>query len=101
MAVFLRYQGLIIYRWPVRRGRCPHRPATIDAMGTVFVRRGGRLCPPCHSEPVTDVDTLRKHAGGMFLASDLGSYAAVASILLSTAFLDKTDCHASVSTGSQ
>ena len=24
-------------------------------MGTVFVRRGGRLCPPCHSEPVTDV----------------------------------------------
>ena len=26
------------------------------------------------------VGTLRKHAGGMFLASDLGGYAAVASI---------------------
>ena len=27
------------------------------------------------------VGALRKHAGGMFLASDLGGYAAVASIL--------------------
>ena len=32
-----------------------------------------------------DVGALRKHAGGMFLASDLGGYAAVASILASTA----------------
>ena len=23
----------------------------------------------CHSETVTDVDTLKKHAGGMFLVS--------------------------------
>ena len=29
-----------------------------------------------------DVGALRKHAGGMFLASDLGSYAAVAAILI-------------------
>jgi hypothetical protein len=28
------------------------------------------------------VGALRKHAGGMFLASDLGGYAAVASILI-------------------
>ena len=31
------------------------------------------------------VGALRKHAGGMFLASDLGGYAAVASILVSNA----------------
>ena len=31
------------------------------------------------------VGALRKHAGGMFLVSDLGGYAAVASILTSTA----------------
>ncbi len=34
------------------------------------------------------VGALRKHAGGMFLASDLGGYAAVASILISTAKLE-------------
>ena len=34
------------------------------------------------------VGALRKHAGGMFLASDLGSYAAVASIWISTATLE-------------
>ena len=32
-----------------------------------------------------DVGALRKHAGGMFLASDLGGYAAVVSILVCTA----------------
>ena len=34
------------------------------------------------------VGALRKHAGGMFLASDLGGYAAVASILIYTAILE-------------
>ena len=34
------------------------------------------------------VGALRKHAGGMFLASDLGGYAAVASILVFTAKLE-------------
>ena len=34
------------------------------------------------------VGALRKHAGGMFLASDLGGYAAVASILIYTAKLE-------------
>ena len=34
------------------------------------------------------VGALRKHAGGMFLASDLGGYAAVVSILISTAKLE-------------
>ena len=34
------------------------------------------------------VGALRKHAGGMFLVSDLGGYAAVASILISTAKLE-------------
>ena len=33
----------------------------------------------------SDVGALRKHAGGMFLASDLGGYAAVASIWFCTA----------------
>ena len=53
----------------------------------------GRLTPSsqavekaCHCEPVRrlawqSVGALRKHACGMFLASDLGGYAAVASIL--------------------
>ena len=36
----------------------------------------------------SDVGALRKHAGGMFLASDLGGYAAVASILVFTAKLE-------------
>ena len=35
------------------------------------------------------VGALRKHAGGMFLASDLGGYAAVASILASAALSKK------------
>ena len=44
----------------------------------------------CHCEPVRrlvwqSVGALRKHAGGMFLASDLGGYAAVASIWFCTA----------------
>ena len=34
------------------------------------------------------VGALRKHAGGMFLASVLGGYAAVASILVFTAKLE-------------
>ena len=34
------------------------------------------------------VGALRKHAGGMFLASDLGGYAAVASIWIYTAKLE-------------
>ena len=34
------------------------------------------------------VGALRKHAGGMFLASDLGGYAAVASIWNYTAKLE-------------
>ena len=34
------------------------------------------------------VGALRKHAGGMILASDLGGYAAVASILVFTAKLE-------------
>ena len=44
------------------------------------------------------VGALRKHAGGMFLASDLGGYAAVASILTSTAPSGNADCHASLLT---
>ena len=47
--------------------------------------RGTKLSLPCVRGGVTEGDggvvgALRKHAGGMFLASDLGSYAAVASI---------------------
>ena len=41
------------------------------------------------------VGALRKHAGGMFLASDLGGYAAVASIWISTALSRITDSHTS------
>ena len=37
------------------------------------------------SPVLESVGALRKHAGGMFLASDLGGYAAVASILASAA----------------
>ena len=60
-----------------------------------FVGRGD-LTPP-HGERIrysgvkfsgSGVGALRKHAGGMFLASDLGGYAAVASILVFTAKLE-------------
>ena len=56
----------------------------------------GDLTPP-HGERIrysgvkfsgSGVGALRKHAGGMFLASDLGGYAAVASILVFTAKLE-------------
>ena len=63
-----------------------------------------RLKPPlCKGTPVRtlrraqlrwreapEVGALRKHAGGMFLASDLGGYAAVASIWVCSAHILST-----------
>ena len=40
------------------------------------------------SLPWESVGALRKHAGGMFLASDLSGYAAVASIWISAALFE-------------
>ena len=62
---------------PVLLAPLPLTVATVDAEALFVIGISG-----------SGVGALKKHAGGMFLASDLGGYAAVASIWISTAKLE-------------